>query len=178
VQTLKPYLQTALKRVGLYQRLRASYIYDLYWRIADRSLIEDRRREVDFYRNLLIGFEQGNLIFDIGANYGAKTSIFLSLGARVVAVEPDDVNQAILREMFLRYRFTPKPVVLVDQAVSDKSMVDTMWIDEPGSAKNSFSQKWVETLKADEKRFGHRLNFARQKEVQATTLEELVTTHV
>lgn len=177
MRALKPYLQAALRRVGLYQRLRASYIYDLYWRIADRSLIDDRRREVYFYRNLLTGFKQGNLIFDIGANHGAKTSIFLSLGARVVAVEPDDSNQEILREMFLRYRLSPKPVILVGQAVSDKSMVDTMWIDEPGSAKNSFSRKWVEILKADEKRFGHSLDFGRQKEVQTTTLEDLVTTY-
>jgi len=177
VLTLKAYLQTGLKRVGLHQRLKASYIYDLYWRIVDKSLIDDKRRELHFYRNLLAGFGQGNLIFDIGANLGLKTSIFLSLGARVVAVEPDEVNQAILREMFLRYRFTPKPVVVVPQAVSNTSNVETMWIDAPGSAMNSFSQKWVETLKADEKRFGHTLNFGRQKKVQTTTLEELVVKH-
>jgi FkbM family methyltransferase len=177
VQSLKPYLQTILRKVGLYQRLRASYIYDLYWRIADRSLLDDRRREIEFYRKLLIGFRRGNLIFDIGANYGSKTSIFLSLGARVVAVEPDDVNQEILREMFLRYRLTPKPVVIVAKAVSNVSAVETMWIDQPGSAKNSFSQKWVETLKRDEERFGHSLDFARHKQIQTITLEELVAIH-
>lgn len=177
MRTLKPYLQSILRRVGLYHRLRASSIYDLYWRLADRSLLDDRRREVEFYRRLLTGFGQGNLIFDIGANYGSKTSIFLSLGARVVSVEPDDVNQAILREMFLRHRLTPKPVIIVAKAVSDKSTVETMWINAPGSAKNSLSQKWVETLKGDEKRFGHSVDFARQKEIQTTTLEELVVTH-
>jgi FkbM family methyltransferase len=176
-QTFKSYMQTSLKRIGLYQRLRASWVYDFYWSLADKSLLDDRRREVDFYRKLLTGFEQGNLIFDIGANCGAKTGIFLRLRARVVAVEPDDANQAILREMFLRYRLLPKPVVIVARAVSDKSAVETMWIDEPGSAKNSLSQKWVETLRGDEARFAHRLNFARQKAVHTITLEELIIEH-
>src|SRR4029453_18235955 len=53
----------------------------------------------------------------------------------------------------------------------------TLWIDEPGSAKNSLSRKWVETLKGDEARFGHRLEFARQKKVQTTTLDELTISY-
>ena len=43
-----------------------------------------------FYRKLLAGLQRDGLIFDIGANMGAKTDIFLRLGARVVSVEPDD----------------------------------------------------------------------------------------
>ena len=100
MRILKRYLQTILTRVGLYQRLKASLLYDLYWRVADRSLIEDRCREVDFYRNFLTGFREGHLIFDVGANQGSKTSIFLSMGARVVAVEPDEANHGILRQCF------------------------------------------------------------------------------
>lgn len=48
-----------------------------------------------------------------------------------------------------------------------------MWIDEPGSAINTFNRKWVDTLRVDEKRFGHVLNFAHCKEVTTTTLEKL-----
>ncbi len=177
MQTLKSLSQTALKKMGLYHRLTASIIYELYWRFTDRSLIESRLRQVDFYRRVLAGFQPGVLIFDIGANYGAKTSIFLSLGARVVAVEPDELNQTILREMFLKYRFNSKPVVIVGQAVSDKSTVETMWVDQRGSAMNSFSGKWVETLRADQERFGCRMEFATKIEVQTTTLEELIRTH-
>lgn len=174
---VKAYAQKALKRVGLYQRLRASWIYDFYWTLADKSLLEDRRKEVDFYRDLLVGFEKGDLIFDIGANYGSKTGIFLGLGARVIAVEPDSDNQAILREMFLKLRITPKPVTIVGHAVSDKNAIETMWIDEPGSAKNSLSRKWVETLKHDDERFGHNLDFRRHQHIQTVTLEELMARH-
>lgn len=177
MRTLKPHLQAILKRVGIYQRLRASFLYDLYWKVADRSLLEDRHREIDFYRTLLTGFREGDLIFDVGANQGSKTAIFLSLGARVVAVEPDEANQRILREMFLKYRLTPMPVVIVGKAMSDRCALETMWIDEPGSAKNTFSQKWVETLKHDQERFGHTFNFPQRREVTTSTLEALFITY-
>jgi FkbM family methyltransferase len=117
------------------------------------------------------------LVFDVGANQGYKTSIFLSLGARVVAVEPDEANQQCLREMFLKYRLTKKPVVIVGKALSDRSTVETMWIDEAGSAWNTLSQKWVETLRRDPERFAHALNFSQRKEIQTTTPEELFHYH-
>jgi FkbM family methyltransferase len=145
--------------------------------MADRSLLDDRRRETDFYRNLLKGFRQGDLIFDIGAHTGSKTATFLRLGARVVAVEPDEVNQVILEEQFLRYRLARRPVAIVRKAVSDGNAVETMWVDEPGSAMNTLSPKWVETLRGDAARFGHRLEFAHRKEVETTTLEQLIVTY-
>ena len=51
-----------------------------------------------------------------------------------------------------------------------------MWIDVPGSAKNTFSQKWVDTLRADEERFGCRLDFAQRTQVETITMEELTRT--
>jgi FkbM family methyltransferase len=177
MRALKPFLRTFLMRIGLHQRLKASRVYDFYWRIADRRIIDQRCREVEFYRNLLKGFRKGDLIFDVGANHGYKTDIFLRLGARVVAVDPDEVNQEILKQQFLRYRLTRKPVVIVDKAVSDRNAIETLWIDAPGSAKNTLSQKWVETLRGDERRFGSSLEFARRKEVETITLEQLITTY-
>src|SRR2546427_1333047 len=129
------------------------------WRMVDRRIIDDRRSEVEFYRDLLKGFRKGDLIFDVGANHGYKTDIFLRLGARAVALEPDQVSQEVLKQKFLRHRLTTKPVIVVDKAVSDRNTVETMWIAAPGSAKNTLSHKWVETLGADERRFGHRLHF-------------------
>ena len=175
---IKPYAQSLLRRVGLYNRLKASCLYDLYWRIADSRIINGRSREVKFYRDLLLGgFQDGDLIFDIGANHGSKTDIFLRLGARVLAVDPDEMNQEALRDKFLRYRWVKKPVIVVGRAVSDKSGIHKLWIDEPGSAKNTLSQKWVDTLRRDEARFGHRLNFAQHKEVESISLEELIVTY-
>jgi len=180
MRALKQYLQAISRRVGVYHRLKASRVYDLYWSIADKRLIEDRSREVDFYRNLLDGFQRSDLIFDIGANHGTKTDVYLRLGARVIAVEPDELCQEVLKEKFQRYRLAPKPVVIVGKALSDSATKTEMWIDGQGSAVNTLSQKWAETLKADKARFEHihsALDFSRRKTVETTTLDQLIAEH-
>jgi FkbM family methyltransferase len=144
---------------------------------ANGRVLDNRANEVEFYKKTLLGFRKGNIIFDIGANEGFKTDIFLRLGARVVAVDPDDANQDILRQRFLKYRLVPKNVSIERRAVSDRITVKTMWIDAPGSAKNTLSRKWVETLRDDQKRFGQPLQFRYKREVETTTLERLMETH-
>src|SRR5271168_3472899 len=171
-------IQRMLQRAGLYHRLRTSSVHELYQRIVGKHWILSREKQIDFYRRLLTGLRPGDLIFDIGANEGFKTDLFLRLGARVVAIEPDETNQSILREKFVRLRLVRRPLVIVGKAVSDKSAVETMWIDGPGSAVNTLSQKWATTLKGNKARhtYGHYgLDFARQKTVETTTLEQLMS---
>jgi FkbM family methyltransferase len=58
-------------------------------RFLQRQAIPSRRRKFNALRNLLSEFIQpGQLVFDIGANLGQRTELFLSLGAKVVAFEP------------------------------------------------------------------------------------------
>lgn len=163
-----------LKHSGLYQRAKASCVYDLYWTIANREVIADRRRETKFYRQVLAGFQKGQLIFDIGANQGYKTGIFLALGARVLAVEPDRANQKVLQQRYVKYRLKKKPVVIVDKAVSESDGIGRLMIDAPGSAKNTLSQKWADTLRGDDKRFGKTLDFKNSAEVQTVTISQLI----
>jgi FkbM family methyltransferase len=174
---VKLYLQRSLVQLGVYERVKASWIYDFYWTLADRRIINDRRRELDFYRGLLGGFREGDLVFDVGANQGYKTDIFLRLGARVVAVEPDGISQETLKQKFLKHRLKRKPLVVVGKAVSEKSSVKKMWIETPGSAMNTLSEKWAETLKGDDKRFGHTIAFEHWKEVETVSMEQLITAH-
>jgi FkbM family methyltransferase len=166
--------QSFVKRSALYQRLKASSVYDLYWTVADRRLLADRDAEVAFYLDLLKGFKPGALIFDIGANEGAKTDIFLRMGARVIAVDPDESNATVLRQRFQGYRFRQRPVVIVPKAVSDHEAIETMWIDAPGSAKNTLSRKWVDVLRTDRDRFGTSLEFAETRQVATVTLQQLM----
>jgi len=173
----KDYVRRLLGRVGVYERAKASWIYDAYWSMADRQIVDDRRRQTDFYRNLLNGFRKGDVIFDVGANLGYKADIFLRLGATVVAMEPDELNQDILKQKFLKYRMKRKPLIVVGKAVSEKSSTQKMWIDAPGSALNTLSDKWAETLRDDENRFGHRLNFGQWKEVETISMEQLIAAH-
>jgi FkbM family methyltransferase len=177
MDTFKAFLQRSFRRLGLLQRLRASPLYDIYWRIANRQVIDRRDSEVEFYRGLLKGFRHGDVVFDIGANQGQKTDVFLRIGAKVVAVEPDAFNQEILKQKFHTYRLIKKPVTVVGKAVGEENRKETMWIDQPGSAKNSLSKKWVDTLRADEERFGARLDFKKRTEVETVPMEELILQH-
>jgi FkbM family methyltransferase len=174
---LKSHLQRSLGELGVYERVRASWVYDFYWSLADRQVIDDRRSEVDFYRDLLKGFRRGDLIFDVGANRGYKTDIFLRLGASVVAVEPDEVSQDILKQRFLAYRLKKRSLVVVGKAVSDRTSIETLWIDTPGSAKNTLSRKWAETLRGDDRRFGQRVGFERAKEIETVSIAQLINAH-
>jgi len=175
--SLKAPLQRMLKQMGLYERLKVSWVYSVYWSIFNPTLVKDRASEIEFYRHVLQGFRKGGLIFDIGANHGQKTFAFLALGAHVVAIEPDDANQKRLKDRFLRYRMSPKPVQLVAKAVSERASVATMWVDTPGSAKNTMSPKWVATLREDPKRFGERFEFSGSREVETTTVDDLMATY-
>jgi FkbM family methyltransferase len=176
----KLHIQRMLQRSGLYHRLKMSMIHEIYWRIAGKHWILAREKQLDFYRRLLTELRPGDVIFDIGANEGFKTDLFLRLGARVVAIEPDETNQSILREKFARFRLVRKPVVIVGKAVSDTNTVETMWIDGPGSAVNTLSQKWATTLNANKARHVHGhcgLDFTRHQTVETTTLERLISAH-
>jgi FkbM family methyltransferase len=156
-------------------RLRASRLYDLYWN--GRRNVANRTRELAFYRNLLQGLRPGDLIFDVGANTGWKSDIFLRLGARIIAVEPDRTNQATLRETFLRLRLRPKPMTIIGKAVSDANGKKTFLMDGNGSALNTLSEKWARVLKSDKERFARlnsKLDFARQETVETVTLESLI----
>jgi len=167
----------SIKRTDIYQRLKASWVYDAYWRVANKRYIEDRRLELNFYRAVLIGLQRGGLIFDIGANRGYKTGMFLRLGARVVSVEPDEASQTLLEQQFINYRLRKPAMVIVPKAVSDKSAVEKMWIDAPGSALNTLSDKWAETLRHDGDRFGEGLEFAKFKEIETVSIDDLVAEH-
>lgn len=174
ISHLRTGIKSLLARFGLYHRLKGSWIYDFYWNLADAQIIKDRQLEIDFYRELLAGFRKGDVIFDIGANQGYKTDIFLRLGARVVAVEPDQTSQETLRQKFLKFRFVKKPLTIVGKAVSDRSRTETMWIDTPGGAKNTLSQKWAESLQSQDERFGERLSFENRREVETVSINQLV----
>jgi len=169
--------QSLLKRAGVYERIKGSCLYDAYWRIADPGTGERRKQELAFFRKTLVGFRRNDLIFDIGANHGVKAEIFLKLGARVIAVDPDVSNQKTLTEHFLAYRLRRKPIVVVGKAVSDRNGHETFWVSEPGFEMNTLNAKWAETLEKDPARFGRTFEFREKRQVETITLEQLISTY-
>jgi FkbM family methyltransferase len=76
----------------------ASRLHQTFW---DRRHARELARSCTFYRPLV---PAGGLCFDLGANHGARTEVFLRLGARVLAVEPQPHCARRLRA-----RFGPHP---------------------------------------------------------------------
>jgi FkbM family methyltransferase len=158
-------------------RLKSSSVRDAYWALAHQARLESLRKEVQFYRALLVGFNPGDLIFDIGANKGDKTDIFLRLGARVLAVEPDEACSRTLKERFQKFRLSRHPVRIDTRAMSDQVATEEMLVDGPASAVNTMSRKWAESLRKSKATFPYEhcgLEFTRTKLVRTTTLDELM----
>ena len=173
----KQNLLSILKKSGVYHRLRASFVYDLYLNLTNRKLSKDKDREAAFYRAVLDGFKPGDLIFDIGANIGDKTDTFLRIGAQVVAVDPDEHSQAILRQKFLRYRMRPQPVMIVGKAVGAKVAAETMLVCAPGSVFNTLSKKGASIVSEATNRPEqslHTIEYKDMKIVETTTLDHLI----
>ncbi|RYY64510.1 MAG: hypothetical protein EOO13_18415, partial [Chitinophagaceae bacterium] len=57
------------------------------------------KKAAAFYSTFI---HKGDLVFDVGANYGHRVSTFLKLGARVVAIEPQRKCIDFMRSMYGR----------------------------------------------------------------------------
>ena len=176
-QSVKQWVKYFLTRAGCYQRLKISTLYNIYCLVANRHEITNRCRDAAFYRGILYGLRKGDLIFDVGANLGHKTQIFLDLGARVISIEPDKSSQEILRKSFHSLRFRKKPVTIVGKAVSDKTGSEIMWLEKPGSAFNTLNPKWVHSLQSNGARFGKCIEFPESQVVDTVTMEDLFNAH-
>jgi FkbM family methyltransferase len=154
--------------------MKETLLYDCYRSLRFGRPLMWRRRELEFYRSLLCQRPKEMLVFDIGANRGQRTRLFLKLGARVVALEPDPSNQRLLARRFSRQWFRKPAVMIVGKAVSDSDAGATLWVHSPGSGLNTLSQKWVQTLAVDDRRFGSTIEFAGQRRVETTTLDSLM----
>jgi FkbM family methyltransferase len=106
----------------------------------------------------------GDLVFDVGANVGHLTRVFLDLGARVVCVDPHPYCLEVLKKKFGKN----KRITVVEKGLSSKGEKLSFFISAKNHATSTFSNKW--------KREGRFKNRAWNKtiDVEATTLEELI----
>ena len=86
-------LKGSLYRAGLFRPMRS-----VYRAIFNRSEFRSERIMCSFYSEWIAKVD---LVFDVGANIGQYTEIFSSLGARVIAIEPNPALFEGLR--FLTY---------------------------------------------------------------------------
>lgn len=110
--------------------------------------------------------EKNALCFDIGANMGNRTEIFLELGARVICVEPQETCLKQLEKNFEGNR----DVIIVGKAVSDKEGFAELAVCESANTISTMSKKWK-----NEGRFSKDFKWTNTQKVQTTTLDNLIT---
>lgn len=145
------------EKLGLYRVLRGIYRNTLGTEGRER-----RRRLKNFYSQFVA---PGDLVFDIGANIGVYTEVFVSLGAKVVAVEPNpECVRQILRQV------SPASATVIQSAVGDKEGTAKLNIcSDPGLS--SMNADWVNLAK-NFPAF-KRVEWAKEIEVNVTTIDLL-----
>ncbi len=114
-----------------------------------------------FYSTLI---SQGDLCFDIGANMGNRTSVFLKLGATVVAVEPQAKCISHLEELYKN----DQNVSVETCALNETSGSSIMYIsdfDQISTLSQEFVQKFGE---------GNELSWPSKETVEMKTFDQLI----
>ncbi len=165
---LKDGVKEALDRVGLLAAVeRASR--------GVRSMTTEsgrlqRRHRADMLRFYGSFMGEGDQVFDVGANVGGRTEIFLALGATVVAVEP---QPECLRRLHRHFGADPR-VAIVGRAL-DRAPAERVLRGVPGSATASLSERWIGAVNATG-RFAE-ADFVDERRVVTTTLDALIAVY-
>jgi FkbM family methyltransferase len=154
-------LVRTLKAVGFYPIARAAF--DSLGRLAPSARLV-RRRLLELYGQFV---RTGDLCYDIGANVGNRTELFLALGARVVAVEP---QASCFRKLQRRYGSDDR-VILVNEALGREHGTAEMLVSDAHTI-SSMSTEWVQRVQATG-RFGAH-SWDERVRVPMTTLDALV----
>jgi FkbM family methyltransferase len=136
----------------------------IWERLRGGRAIQQSRLMRAFYFSLV---PKGALVFDIGANVGTMTTIFASLGAQVVAIEP---NSDCARHIELA---TSRDVVEVLQAaVGERNGLAELEISDRKDKMSSLSREWREAVSKGNRDYVGMWN--RKVTVPMITLDSLV----
>ncbi len=116
---------------------------------------------MQFYSSLI---KKDGLFFDVGANIGNRITPVLKIGARVVAIEPQEYCQKILLKKF------GSSITLVKEGLGDKEETREFFISD-ATTISSFSKEWIDAVKQD--RFKEH-NWNTSQKIKMTTLEHLI----
>lgn len=147
------------RSLGVYHTLRRA-------KLRIRTLLGLRMRggEARFYSQLI---EAGDLVFDVGANVGIKTQVFVVLGASVVAVEPLPAALIELQAVFGR-----RPdVVIVAKALGARRGTARMHISTVQSGLSTMSERWIRGGRHP------REIWTKEEVVEVVTLDDLIESH-
>ena len=112
-----------------------------------RALLKKARKRLSHGQSLRFHqalIKEGDLVFDIGANVGDMTALYLELGARVVSVEPQEACLRILEK-----RFGRNPgVSIIPMAVGASEGEQELMLSDIRSPISSMSRQWIAAVKS------------------------------
>lgn len=137
--------------------------------VADLNVWSTRDQEAyDFYRQFI---PEGGLCFDVGANVGNRSKIFLNLATKVVAVEPQYSCVRILKRLLKKF---PVSFVIEKLALGPRDGVLELFVS-PNSMLTTASKDWIEHSQTTS-RFGGNV-WKKTIQVPVGTLQGLIVKH-
>ncbi len=147
--------------LGIYRVAKRAekYLYDI---LNTNIIKQNKKKELTFYSSLI---KPGQLCFDVGANIGDKSEIFLKLGARVVALEP---QSDCVRKLTKRFR-SNKDLTVIEKGLSNTNGTLSLSISSTENTISTMSDQWKE-----KGRFSNKYSEGRTINVEVSTLDDLV----
>ena len=161
---MKAFIVDRLKRLGLYEAAKVPWGW--YSRGARALLAPKHRRKMGRFYSQFIG--KGDLCFDVGANVGNRTEIFLQLGASVVCVEPQHPCTEQLRKLFGQ----PPSVFIVEKAVGEHEGFAELAVCDEDPALSTLFDGWI-----TESCFAKDYHWTKRERVPMTTLDALIAVY-
>jgi len=150
------------------KEIKKSYFYKQYNYL--RALKEKRmwsfrdQQMKEFYSFFLT---PGDLCFDVGANIGNRTKIFLSLGVKVIAFEPQEDCVKVLKKLYGKNQ----KLIIIDKALGQMEGEADFFIAD-GNTISSFSSDWISAVKRSG-RFSEN-SWTAPRSVKMTTLDKMI----
>ena len=158
---MKALIEKILISLGLFEKakvVREKYFPTKYEKIS----IIRQHKYIDFYKNFI---SKNDLVFDVGANMGHRTNIFLKLGAKVISVEPQKSLCRYLKEKF------GNRIIIENCGLGQYMEAKEFYINSANSL-STFSPQWKELASAD--RFSD-TRWVGKETIEIKTLDSLVS---
>jgi FkbM family methyltransferase len=152
-------LEEGLWITGLHATARSVYSATL-----GRQAAIGRSKMRDFYGGII---QPGMRVFDIGANVGVLSSTFASLGAAVIAVEP---NADCVRHIQLSY--PEQKIEVIQAAIGERNGLVVLNVSDERDVRSSVSDDWISTMGGQDE--SYRGIWSRQNIVPMLTLDTLI----
>ena len=144
--------------------LKKTPLYIWYQAFILAKWTEDDERRLIFYQQFI---KPGSLVYDVGANVGNRTKLFLKLQANVIAFEPQQKCANFLDAVFKK----ESNFKLVRKALGSKEGKGKMLIGDM-SGLSTLSEEWLEAVEESKRFNSHSWNETQPCEI--TTLDRAI----